>query len=95
MVAVNTIYDLGKQSNLTINMPLGEIGDFVLIDFISSDTETTLTVSSASGLIGFDLIPATSTIYTLYFDWGAIGYDGENVTYGWRCNYSEYAMEVA
>lgn len=95
MVEVNTIYDLGKQSNLTINMPLGEIGDFVLIDFISSDTETTLTVSSASGLIGFDLIPATSTIYTLYFDWGAIGYDGENVTYGWRCNYSEYAMEVA
>lgn len=93
-IAVNTIYDLGVQTALNITLPSGQIGDFIEFDFISGETATNLTVHSSSGLVGFDLIPGTNTIYTLYFDWGAIGYSGNTVTYGWRCNYSEYSITV-
>ena len=93
-IAVNTIYDLGIQTTLNITLPYGQIGDFIEFDFISGETATTLTVTSSSGLIGFDLIPGTNTIYTLYFDWGVAGYDGTSITYGWRCNYSEYSITV-
>ena len=93
-IAVNTIYDLGVQTALTITLPSGQIGDFIQVDFISGSTATTLTVNSSSGLVGFDLIPGTNTIYTLYFDWGEMGYDG-TVTYGWRFNYSEYSITIA
>ena len=92
-ITVNTIYDLGVQTALTITLPSGQIGDFIQVDFISGSTATTLTVNSSSGLVGFDLIPGTNTIYTLYFDWGEMGYDG-TVTYGWRFNYSEYSVDV-
>lgn len=94
IIAVNTIYDLGLQTALNITLPSGQIGDFVEFDFISGETATNLTVNSSSGLIGFDLIPGTNTIYTLYFDWGVAGYDGTSITYGWRCNYSEYSINV-
>lgn len=93
-IAVNTIYDLGIQTTLNITLPSGQIGDFIEFDFISGETATNLTVNSSSGLIGFDLIPGTNTIYTLYFDWGVAGYDGTSITYGWRCNYSEYSITV-
>ena len=93
-ITVNTIYDLGVQTALTITLPSGQIGDFIQVDFISGSTATTLTVNSSSGLVGFDLIPGTNTIYTLYFDWGETGYDG-TVTYGWRFNYSEYSITIA
>ena len=94
ITTVNTIYDLGVQTALTITLPSGQIGDFIQFDFISGSTATTLTVNSSSGLVGFDLIPGTNTIYTLYFDWGETGYDGTEVTYGWRFNYSEYSVDV-
>lgn len=92
-VTVNTIYNLGKQTALSITLPSGSIGDFIQFDFISGSTATTLTVNSSSGLAGFDLIPATDTVYSLYFDWGAIGYSGNTATYGWRFGYSEYPIE--
>lgn len=102
-ITVNTIYDLGVQTALTITLPSGQIGDFIQFDFISGSTATdllvspatTLTVNSSSGLVGFDLIPGTNTVYTLYFDWGETGLDGTDVTYGWRFNYSEYSIDVA
>ena len=94
-ITVNTIYDLGVQTALTITLPSGQIGDFIQFDFISGETATTLTVNSSSGLVGFDLIPGTNTIYTLYFDWGETGLYGTDVTYGWRFNYSEYSIDVA
>lgn len=93
-IAVNTIYDLGVQTALNITLPSGQIGDFIEVDFISGGNATTLTVNSSSGLVGFDLIPSQNTIYTLYFDWGVAGYDGTSITYGWRCNYSEYSITV-
>ena len=94
-ITVNTIYDLGVQTALTITLPSGQIGDFIQFDFISGETATTLTVNSSSGLVGFDLIPGTNTIYTLYFDWGETGLDGTDVIYGWRFNYSEYSITIA
>lgn len=93
-VTANTIYNLGKQTALSITLPSGSIGDFIQFDFISGSTATTLTVNSSSGLAGFDLIPATDTVYSLYFDWGAIGYSGNTATYGWRFGYSEYPIEA-
>ena len=93
-ITVNTIYDLGVQTALTITLPSGQVGNFIQVDFISGETATTLTINSSSGLVGFDLITGVNTIYTLYFDWGVIGYDGTSVTYGWRCNYSEYSINV-
>ena len=94
ITTVNTIYDLGVQTELVITLPSGQVGDFIQVDFISGSTATTLTVNSSSGIVGFDLIPAANTIYTLYFDWGVTGYDGTEVTYGWRFNYSEYSVDV-
>lgn len=93
-MTVNTIYNLGKQTALSITLPSGSIGKFIQFDFISGSTATTLTVNSSSGLTGFDLIPATDTVYSLYFDWGAIGYSGNTATYGWRFSYSEYPIEA-
>ena len=101
-ITVNTIYDLGVQTELVITLPSGQVGDFIQVDFISGSTATdlsvnpptTLIVNSSSGLVGFDLKPGTNTIYTLYFDWGVTGYDGTEVTYGWRFNYSEYSVDV-
>ena len=93
-VTANTIYNLGKATALPITLPSGSIGDFIQLDFISGSTATTLTVNSSSGLTGFDLIPATDTVYSLYFDWGAIGYSGNTATYGWRFSYSEYPIEA-
>ena len=93
-ITVNTIYDLGLQTTVDITLPSGQIGDFVQFDFISKETATTLTVNSSSGLVGFDLIPEINSIYTLYFDWGEIGVNETEVIYGWRCNYSEYSIDI-
>lgn len=93
-ISVNTIYDLGIQTALTITLPSGRVGDFIEFDFFSGETATNLTINSSSGLVGFDLIPGTNTVYTLYFDWGVTGHDGTSITYGWRCNYSEYSITV-
>lgn len=91
-ITVNTIYDLGVQTSIDITLPSGKIGDFIQFDFVSGSTVTTLSVTSTNGLIGYDLIPEVNKIYSLYFDWGVAGYDGTTVSYGWRFNYSEYAL---
>lgn len=91
-ITVNTIYDLGLQTSLNIILPSGQVGDFIQFDFISKDTATTLSITSTNGLIGYDLTPEVNKIYSLYFDWGIIGYDGTDISYGWRFNYSEYEL---
>ena len=91
-ITANTIYNLGKQTALTITLPSASVGKFVQFDFVSGSAATTLTVNSSSGLTDFDLIPAANTVYSLYFDWGATGYSGTSVTYGWRFSYSEYPI---
>lgn len=95
IITVNTIYNLGLQTNIDITLPSGQIGDFIQFDFISKDTATTLSITSTNGLIGYDLIPEVNKVYSLYFDWGVIGYtdDVDNpINYGWRFNYSEYEL---
>lgn len=91
-ITVNTIYDLGVQTDLSITLPFGKIGDFIQFDFVSGSTATRLSVTSTNGSIGYDLNPEVNKIYSLYFDWGVAGYDGTTVSYGWRFNYSEYSI---
>lgn len=93
-LTVNTIYDLGLQTNISFTTPQGKMGDFIQIDFISGNTPTTLSVTTPFGLIGYDFTPEASYVYSLYFDWGIINSDntGANSRYGWRFNYSEYKI---
>lgn len=87
---INTIYDLGTQTNLSISLPSEvQVGDFIQVDFISGATPTTLNISApSSALTDFDLVPEIDIIYTLYFDWGKLS----NNTYGWRISYAEYTV---
>lgn len=93
-IKVNTIYDLGEQTNLSITLPTtGKLGDWLQFDFLSGPTKTTLEINAESGILGFDLIPESNYIYTMYLDWGMIGKNtDDSINYGWRFNYSEYPL---
>ena len=86
---LNSIYNLGIQSNLTLQLPTADYGNFIQVDFISDDTATTLTISATrSALISdYDFIPESNKIYSLFFDYGRL--DATN--YGWRFSYAEYS----
>lgn len=90
MLDVNTIYDLGEQDALTLNLPAGKLGDFIEVDFLSTQTPTTLTITASTGMSDYNLIPDANTIYSLYFNW--IRLDVEN--YGWGFGYAEYTRTV-
>lgn len=90
MLDVNTIYDLGEQDALILNLPSGKLGDFIEVDFLSTQTPTTLTITASAGMSDYDLIPDANTIYSLYFNW--IRLDVEN--YGWGFGYAEYTRTV-
>ena len=90
MLDVNTIYDLGEQDALTLNLPSGKLGDFIEVDFLSTQTPTTLTITASAGMSDYELIPDANTIYSLYFNW--IRLDAE--TYGWGFGYAEYTRTV-
>ena len=90
----NCIYNLGEQTTITLTLPtIGSVGDWLQFDFLSGATATTLTVTSTSGLLGYDLIPEVNTIYSMYLDWGIIGKTDDTLNYGWRFNYSEYPLD--
>lgn len=90
MLDVNTIYDLGEQDALILNLPAGKLGDFIEVDFLSTQTPTTLTITASAGMSDYELIPDANTIYSLYFNW--IRLDVEN--YGWGFGYAEYTRTV-
>ena len=90
-LAINTIYDLGEQTSLTLALPSGQLGDFIQVDFLSTATPTTLTITATSGLSDYDLIPEANTIYSLYFNWIRL----DATTYGWGFGYAEYTRTVA
>lgn len=101
-LAVNTIYGLGIESTLTLNLPYIEApiatGDFIQIDFYSGETPTNLTVTSAGGLSDIDLIPEANTMYSLFFDWGTVYCDPASTAImphapGWRFSYAAYPHE--
>ena len=90
----NTIYDIGVQNDLTLILPTAEVGNFIQVDFLSGATATTLTVSASSSalLSDYDFTPEPNMIYSLFFDYGVLGYDetAHSNIYGWRFNYAEY-----
>lgn len=90
-LSANTVYKLkGGQSSVAINLPQGQSGDFVQVDFYALEN-CTLTITSTYGITDVDLTPEAGTIYTLYFDWGLCGINASGVTSdGWRFSYSEY-----
>lgn len=99
MLEVNTIYGLGIESTLTLNLPYIEApiatGDFIQVDFYSGETETNLTVTSAGGLSDIDLSPEPNTMYSLFFDWGTVYCDPASTALmpnapGWRFSYAAY-----
>lgn len=87
-VNINSIYDLGVQTSLTITLPNGEVGDYLQIDFISGATPTNLTINATSTALisDYDFVPEANSIYTLFFDYGRLS----DTTYGWRFSSAEY-----
>lgn len=90
-LAVNTIYDLGNQTALSLSLPQGSYGDYIQVDFISGDTATNLSITATS-MLGDNITPEKNTTYSLYFDYGVLYYDSttSSYAYGWRFCYSEY-----
>lgn len=92
-LSANTIYDIGTQTAVSLKLPKGQLGDFIQVDFLTGSAAATVTVDATSCAISdFDLITEANTIYSLYFDWGVLGYDSTNskYIYGWRVSDSEY-----
>lgn len=92
-LSVNTIYDIGTRTAVSLKLPKGQLGDFIQVDFLTGSDAATVTVDATSCAISdFDLITEANTIYSLYFDWGVLGYDSTNskYIYGWRFSDSEY-----
>lgn len=90
-VSTKTIYNLGEQSSLTIDLPSGTIGDWVEVQFISGDTATSLTITSASGLSEFTNTIKANKIYTLFFE--AVQLDTAQV--GWGISMKSYTKASA
>ena len=99
--AVNTIYRLGSQQTLPLDLPgLAQYGDFIQVDFYSGKTPTNLTITCPGGsLSDIDLIPEANTMYSLYFDWGLVYCEFDesgNILAqvpGWRFSYAAYPHE--
>ena len=99
-LAANTIYGLGIESTLTLNLPSIEAyiatGDFIQVDFYSGETPTNLTITCIGGrLSDIDLIPEANTMYSLFFDWGTVYCDPASTALlphapGWRFSYAAY-----
>lgn len=89
VLSLNTIYDLGQCETLTLNIPDGNVGDWIKVDFISGETPTTLSLVTDK-ISDYSITPDANTAYSLIFDWGKITAD----TYGWRFSYSEYTKAV-
>ena len=93
-LSLNTIYDIGIQSDLTLILPTAEVGNFIQVDFLSGATATTLTVSAASSalLSDYDFTPEPNMIYSLFFDYGVLAFDEttQSNIYGWRFSFAEY-----
>ena len=94
VISINTIYDVGPQDDMTLILPTAEIGNFIQVDFLSGDTPTVLSIlADSTALISdFDFTPKSNMIYSLFFDYGILGYDTESNSniYGWRFSYAEY-----
>ena len=87
-LSLNTIYDLGEQTELSIKLPSANVGNFIQVDFICGDTPTIFTIDAASSAVSsnYDFTPEQDKVYSLFFDYGRLTKD----LYGWRFSYAEY-----
>lgn len=94
VLSINTVYDIGPQEDISLILPVAEVGNFIQVDFLSGNTPTVLSVSADSTALisDFDFTPKSNMIYSLFFDYGILGYDTESSSniYGWRFSYAEY-----
>ena len=84
LLEINTIYDLGEQTSVVVQLPNGQLGDFIEISFISK-TATTLNITSTYGMTDLDLTPEAGNSYNIYCEWGQI----DTNVYGWKLAYFE------
>lgn len=99
-LSLNTIYDIGIQSNneITLVLPRGNVGNFIQVDFITENIMPSLIISAASSalLSDYDFTPEPNMIYSLFFDYGILGYGivgsdtAASTIYGWRFSFAEY-----
>ena len=87
-LALNTIYDLGTQTSVTLKLPSANVGNFIQVDFLCGDTPATFTIDAASSAIvsDYDFTPEPDKAYSLFFDYGRLA----GSLYGWRFSYAEY-----
>lgn len=88
VLALNTIYDLGTQTSVTLKLPSANVGNFIQVDFLCGDTPATFTIDAASTAIvsDYDFTPEPDKAYSLFFDYGRLA----GSLYGWRFSYAEY-----
>ncbi|HIU48791.1 MAG TPA: hypothetical protein IAB04_05460 [Candidatus Avimonoglobus intestinipullorum] len=88
VLALNTIYDLGTQTSVTLKLPSANVGNFIQVDFLCGDTPATFTIDAASSAIvsDYDFTPEPDKAYSLFFDYGRLA----GGLYGWRFSYAEY-----
>ena len=88
VLALNTIYDLGTQTSVTLKLPSANVGNFIQVDFLCGDTPATFTIDAASSAIvsDYDFTPEPDKAYSLFFDYGRLA----GSLYGWRFSYAEY-----
>ena len=87
-LSVNTIYDLGTQTSVTLKLPSANVGNFIQVDFLCGNTPATFTIDAASTAIvsDYDFTPEPDKAYSLFFDYGRLA----GSLYGWRFSYAEY-----
>ena len=87
-LALNTIYDLGTQTSVTLKLPSANVGNFIQVDFLCGDTPAAFTIDAASSAIvsDYDFTPEPDKAYSLFFDYGRLA----GSLYGWRFSYAEY-----
>ena len=91
-LSLNTVYNIGLQTNINITLPTAQIGNFIQVDFFSGATAPTVTVSAASSALSsdFDFTPEPNTMYSLFFDYGMLKQAAIQEIYGWRFSFAEY-----
>ena len=83
--------DLQPLQTLTLNLPSGNYGDWIQVDFCSGSVAPTLTITAASsGISEFEFTPEVNTAYTFFFDYGQL----DNTHNGWRIGYAAYQRKV-
>ena len=88
-IEVNTIYTIGEVPSFYAELPEGQVGDFIEMQFITGSTVPTIQIVSDYPMTDLDLTPEVNTIYNIYGEWGLIGVENYSEVYGWFLTYAE------